>query len=584
MSSAATEKKQRQRKPKEEIQKEECQICYETLNKSSNKPIVCPYSSCAYTACISCVKTYLLGNPQSAAHCMACKKSFNNLFLVQNLTKIWTNDTYIPHVSTVLTEMELARVPEAMEEAERLKKVNALKSKLKELCDTRSKFLEPIKNLKDQQYITISQIRYRGAINIHDFNRIKRQTKENISEIETDEYKKELLRVRTDILDIQNQIAGLKSSEQKEERKVFTMPCSHNECKGMLSTQYKCGLCENYTCKDCHEPLQEEHKCNPDTVATKQSILKDTRPCPSCNTRIFKIEGCDQMWCTSCKTPFSWTSGKIVPSGQRLHNPHAIEYMRQSGITVRAPGDLVCGGVITQIQMKKLIHNMSGIMNECIFIYGTYENCIQALKEHEVYKPQYGELNVSFNNITWFFCVQLMYSYGIVDVVSRNKLRESREVAQSHRNFNNERVKYILDEMDKDAFTRAIQKYNKQKNSQTEMSHIWELVSNFGIDMFNVLYNASKNYKTPVYFYKLVVQKLSELSALIKYANSQFATVSVAHSIAVETIRYQNEFSFASKDEFEQWVRANENMTINNYRLHVFKTEKFSQVALKKMM
>ena len=95
----------------------ECQVCCSTLNKSTNKPIVCPSSGCAYSACVSCIRTYLLENPLSTPHCMACKKPFNNLFLVDNLSKVWTNEKYKPYVSNVMVDIEISKLSESMEEA-----------------------------------------------------------------------------------------------------------------------------------------------------------------------------------------------------------------------------------------------------------------------------------------------------------------------------------------------------------------------------------------------------------------------------------------------------------------------------------
>jgi hypothetical protein len=368
------------------------------------------------------------------------------------------------------------------------------------------------------------------------------------------------------IIQLQNELSEQKriawgerqTKSATEERKVFTMPCSYNDCKGMLSTEYKCGICDKYTCKDCHEPLEDEHKCNPDTVATKKAILKDTRPCPSCNARIFKIEGCDQMWCTSCKTPFSWTTGQIVPSGQRLHNPHAIEYMRLTGNTVRAPGDLVCGGVITIEQFGQLKLNVNNMLPYLLSFNECNPGKLQEALQCEKIKNKSMQYTL-INNVTNL----ILCAWRIVDQVSRNKLREAREAAQAHRNFNEERVKFILNQIDKNEFTRRVAEHNKEKKVKMDMSHIWELVSNFGIDMLNALYNASvcNNIVSMIAFLKFAFQKTREFDSLIKYANTQLAVVSVSHSVSVPKMNIKN-------TKYED----------------VFKQEKYSQIALKIML
>ena len=116
------------------------------------------------------------------------------------------------------------------------------------------------------------------------------------------------------------------------ERTKFIKACPSPECRGFLSSQWKCGICQNFTCPDCHEIKGPErdcgHVCDENAKATATLLANDTKSCPNCGTGIYKIEGCDQMWCTECHTAFSWRTGRIE---NNIHNPHYYEWMRRNG-------------------------------------------------------------------------------------------------------------------------------------------------------------------------------------------------------------------------------------------------------------
>jgi len=76
----------------------------------------------------------------------------------------------------------------------------------------------------------------------------------------------------------------------------FVRQCPVEGCRGFLSTQWKCGICEKWTCPECHElkgfTRDCDHKCDPNLVETAKLLNKDSKPCPKCQSLIFKISGC----------------------------------------------------------------------------------------------------------------------------------------------------------------------------------------------------------------------------------------------------------------------------------------------------
>ena len=169
---------------------------------------------------------------------------------------------------------------------------------------------------------------------------------------------------------------------------IFHRKCSVENCRGYLSSQWKCGLCSTSFCKDCHLEKKEGHVCNKDLVATISFLEEDTKPCPKCSTPIHKIDGCDQMWCTMCHTAFSWRRGTIET---RIHNPHYYEWLRDGGGELpRNDGDYECGRNLenrnliqsltkfnsVQVENIKEIHNLVHIPDTNLLFFYSEENKI----------------------------------------------------------------------------------------------------------------------------------------------------------------------------------------------------------------
>ena len=97
-------------------------------------------------------------------------------------------------------------------------------------------------------------------------------------------------------------------------------PCPWPECLG-FAVRGKCLVCEQPSCNHCHEVLEDEHACDPGTVATIDAIKKDSKPCPKCRVFIFRPYGCPHMYCVHCHTGFDWNTNAILDTRRGFSNP-----------------------------------------------------------------------------------------------------------------------------------------------------------------------------------------------------------------------------------------------------------------------
>ena len=119
-----------------------------------------------------------------------------------------------------------------------------------------------------------------------------------------------------------------------EEVKKVIIGCPATGCSGFLNN-YKCIICFQKTCSKClsiHDirigEIYNDNGCKIEDIETLKLIKSDSKNCPRCGIAIYRTEGCNQMWCTSCHTGFSWKTGKIETN---IHNPHYFEWLDKTG-------------------------------------------------------------------------------------------------------------------------------------------------------------------------------------------------------------------------------------------------------------
>lgn len=271
----------------------DCMICADEV--SQRKMVKCPF--CDFESCKSCVDRFLMGIDDDRPRCMSnnCKKVWSYEFLAENFNPSFHNKRYRDRRATLIHEREMSLLPGTQHLVRAEKQRGKNKKKIIDLLDENDMYRELILDNKEK--------------------------------------------IRT------LNLAGGGKKGKKE--RVFTRACPVEDCRGFLSHSLKCGTCSGRACKDCHlpKPVNDEHKCDPGLVATVKLLANDTKPCPACATPIFKVNGCDQMYCVQCHTAFSWMRGTIERGV--IHNPHFYEAQRaiNGGHAPRARGDnLRCGG------------------------------------------------------------------------------------------------------------------------------------------------------------------------------------------------------------------------------------------------
>ena len=476
-----------------------CNICCENYNKSLNSKVTCEIGSCGFEACKTCVRTYLL-NTTNDPHCMNCKNPWTNNFLVNNLNKSYMENDFKKHRKQLLVDKEISRTSELMN------------------LVTRTKLLEE----HQKELITLNE----------EFVKMKKLLNQMAEKVTA----KKLL------------IHRIKNGEdtEKEERKKFIMPCPGDNCKGYLSSQYKCEVCKLFTCPDCFEVIgyskDEPHECKEDNIKSAELIKKETKGCPKCGVRIFKIEGCDQMWCTECKVAFSWNTGKIVVNGN-IHNPHYYQYLQQNGLNPgtapRNPGDVICGGLIPYYSMNGLVRFLNGFNLATWFDYFKKHNGKFATFVNENKITNIGELTTIMNHLH-----RLVNHISNVDLINcRNKVR----TLENHDNLT---VQYILNNKTKDELATAIFKNDILRKKSLELLNVYELLNVVGIERFNTIYdfyvnnNKKLTYTKPngereVYLTELfekIVDLISEYNGLLKYCNKQLSVISYTFNLSVGII------------------------------------------------
>ena len=523
-----TTKTKRVKKPV--VAPETCTICAENYTAIIRKKCVCKY--CNNDACSKCIERYLLDRHEDA-HCLKCRVNYNDAALHEICTKTYLNQVYFKHRQEVLINRERANLPGLQQEAINAKLVRENDAKIAEI----RKEIAGIRLQRDEV-----MNRYNTVISMY-YSKLATKEKEEAAKfkIEADKiieecnHFRELINVKeTDINKIRFlPVNGVTPVKPEEEKKKFIRRCTREGCQGFLSTAWKCGICEYYSCSKCFKnktkKQDDPHECTKEDLETAELIKKDCKPCPNCGEFIMKTSGCSQMWCISCQTPWDWTTGKIVTNGI-IHNPHYYEWMkRNGGAAPRNPADIPCGGYPTVWELRRMPKGINPHISN---------------KFHEFHR----------------------ISQELQDISERGYRSHIDNATTSGIN-----VKFLLGDFDEKRWGQNLAKTEKKRKRDNEVQEIFVAFRMVAVELINRIQNYDdgtiRNFSLlPLKIAEEFINNLNiEIQALITMINDALRNVSTSYCYSVPYINMDGGYYGVKTKNFASEVKKKKKDVIVDY-------------------
>ena len=246
-----------------ECQISECPICYDTLG-SGLRPIHC--GNCETVICHRCQFNY------GKDHCIKCNIKFGHDFILSNLGEKFIKEIVRPNRIAELMRGQRELLPSTQNEIIRLNELKVQRHNLRYGIETGS-----------------------GA---------------------------------GDGVDTMHQSGEEAADGSGGSHEIFG--CPKRECRGFIRRGYTCELCYTKVCSRCREVVVDgsdsTHVCKSENITLMEVLDSETKSCPRCTVKIYKIEGCNDMFCTHCHTHFCWRTGKVLKRSTNEHYLHLARY------------------------------------------------------------------------------------------------------------------------------------------------------------------------------------------------------------------------------------------------------------------
>jgi len=285
-------------------------------------------------------------------------------------------------------------------------------------------------------------------------------------------------------------------------------PCPISKCIGYVVNDV-CNICNKTFCKLCKEEKKTGHKCDADTVKSILEINAVCRSCPKCYVKIYKVDGCDQIFCTKCKTTFSWATSRIIIN--QAYQPIYAEWTTRNNKLIRGlrKDEYNCNEYIT---VDNLISCFSLNAKQ------NYKKCKNMISLDDIFEPLKSEEQ--------YLAVFLRLHENILNV---------RATAGNHANISpfyaqELRVQFLAKEIDKKGFIKLIEERDFDYNKSIMHYNIYNFVytsATILFDNLDLFHKTKKQKEREAYkihnksWLDFLFETHVQLQEILKYANER---------------------------------------------------------------